>query len=81
MLKDKIERLESRWKKSSFVGPRSTVELKLMKELTRSQSNLSKRTEIVNYYYQWQILKPSGIRKTKRSFIISVKTSKGTEEI
>jgi hypothetical protein len=36
--------------------------------------------EIVNYYYQWQILKPSGRRKAKRSFTISVKTPKETDE-
>jgi hypothetical protein len=31
-------------------------------------------------YYQWQILKPSGKRKAKRSFTVLVKTPKGTEE-
>jgi hypothetical protein len=31
-----------------------------MRGLIRRQSNRSKKTEIVNYYYQWQILKPSG---------------------
>jgi hypothetical protein len=34
-------------------------------ELTRRRSNQSKKPEIVNYYYQWQILKPCGKRKEK----------------
>jgi hypothetical protein len=38
------------------------------------------KAEIVSYYYQWQILKPNGKRKAKRSFTVSVKTPKGTEE-
>jgi hypothetical protein len=38
MLKDKIERLESRKKKSNFAGSRGTVELTLMRELTRSKA-------------------------------------------
>jgi hypothetical protein len=81
MLKDKIESLESRGKKYNFTGSRGTMELKLMRELTRRQSNQSKMAEIVNYYYHWQILKPNGKRKTKRSFIISVKTPKGQRRI
>jgi hypothetical protein len=36
--------------------------------------------EIINYYYQWQILKPSGKRRAKRRFTVCVKTPKGTEE-
>jgi hypothetical protein len=36
--------------------------------------------EIVNCYHQWQILNPSGKRKAKRSFTISDKSSRGTEE-
>jgi hypothetical protein len=38
----------------------------------------SKKAEIVNYsyYYQWQMSKPSGKREAKRSFTVSVKTSK-----
>jgi CxxC motif-containing protein len=44
------------------------------------QSNRSKKTEVVKNYYQWQILEPSGKRKAKRSFTISVKTPKGIEE-
>jgi hypothetical protein len=51
-----------------------------MRELTRRQTNQSKKAEIVNYYYQWQILKHSGKRKANRSFTVSVKTPKGTEE-
>jgi hypothetical protein len=35
--------------------------------------------KIVNYY-QWQTLKPSGKRKAKGSFTVSVKTPKGTEQ-
>jgi hypothetical protein len=44
------------------------------------QSNQSKKAEVVNCYYQWQILKPSGKRKIKRNFTVSVKTPKGAEE-
>jgi hypothetical protein len=51
-----------------------------MRELTRRQSNRSKKAEIVNCYYQWQILKPSGQRKAKRNVTVSVKTPKRTEE-
>jgi hypothetical protein len=51
-----------------------------MRQLTRTQSNQSKKAEIVNYYYQWQILKPNGKRNAKRSFTVSVKTPKETEE-
>jgi predicted RNA-binding protein with PUA-like domain len=51
-----------------------------MRELTRSQSTQSKEIEIVNYHHQWHILKPSGKRKAKRSFTVSVKTRKATEE-
>jgi hypothetical protein len=80
VLKDKIERMESRRKNSIFMGSRGTVELKLMRELTRRQSNQSKKTEIVNYYYQWQILKPLRKRKAERSLTISVKSPKGAEE-
>jgi hypothetical protein len=36
-----------------------------MTELTWRQRNQSKKAEIVNYYYQWQILKPSGKREAK----------------
>jgi hypothetical protein len=53
MLKDKIERLELRGKKSNFSGSRGTMELKLLRELTRRKSNQSKKAEIVNYCYQW----------------------------
>jgi hypothetical protein len=80
MLKDKIESIESRGEKSNFTGSRGTVELKLMRELTRRQCDQSKKAEIVNYYYQWHILKHSRKRKTKRSFTVSVKAPKGTEE-
>jgi hypothetical protein len=54
--------------------------LNLMRELSRWQSNQSKKIEIDNYYYQWQILKSSGKRKAKRNFTVFVKTPKGTEE-
>jgi hypothetical protein len=50
-----------------------------MKGLTRRQSNQSKKAEIINHYYQWLILKPSGIRKTKRSFTVSARTPKWRE--
>jgi hypothetical protein len=46
LLKDKIERLESR-------GIRGTV--KLLRELTWRQSNRSKKADIVNCYYRWQV--------------------------
>jgi hypothetical protein len=36
-----------------------------MRELTQRQSNQSKKAEIVNYYYQWEILKPNAKRKAK----------------
>jgi hypothetical protein len=36
--------------------------------------------DTVNYYYQWQTLKPIGKRKAKRSFTVSVKTPNGTED-
>jgi hypothetical protein len=38
MLKDEIERPESRGNKSNFTGSLNTVELKLMRELTQRQS-------------------------------------------
>jgi hypothetical protein len=40
----------------------------------------SMKAEIVNYYYQWQILKPSGKRRAKRRSTVSVKEANGTEE-
>jgi hypothetical protein len=49
----------------------------LMKVLTEWQSSQSKT---VKYYYQWQILKPSGEIKVKRIFTVSVKTPNGTEK-
>jgi hypothetical protein len=51
-----------------------------MRRLTPRQSNRPKKAEIFNYYNQWQILKPSGKRKAKRSFTLSVKTPNGTED-
>jgi hypothetical protein len=56
-LEDRIERVESRGKKIQFywIPGHCGVE-----ELIRRQSNQSKKAEIVNYYYQWQILKPNG---------------------
>jgi uncharacterized GH25 family protein len=51
-----------------------------MRELALKQSNQSKKAEIVNYFYQWEISKSSGKRKAKRSFTVSVKTPKGTGE-
>jgi hypothetical protein len=56
------------------------VELKLIRELTWRQSNQSEKAEVVSYYYQCQFFRPSGKRKAKRSFTVSVKTPKGTEE-
>jgi hypothetical protein len=39
-----------------------------------------RKAEVKDYDYQWQILKPSGKRKAKRSFTVSVKTPKRTVE-
>jgi ribosomal protein L4 len=39
-----------------------------MTELTRRQSNQSKKADIVECYYQWQILTRNSKRKAKRSF-------------
>jgi hypothetical protein len=49
MLKDKID-WNHEGKISCFTGFQDTVELKLMRELTRRQSIRSKKAEIVNYY-------------------------------
>jgi hypothetical protein len=49
------------------------------KEIADSEVQ-SKTAEIVNYYYQWQILKPSGKRKAKRSFTVPVKNPSGIED-
>jgi ribonuclease HI len=81
MLKDKAG-LESRWKKIQFywIPGHCGVEVnERVRKLTQKQINLSKKAEVVNYY-QWQILKPSGKRKAKRSFTVSTRTPKRTEE-
>jgi hypothetical protein len=52
---------------SNFIEYQGTVGSKLMRELTLRLSNQSKKAEIVGHYCQWQILKPSGKRKAKRS--------------
>jgi hypothetical protein len=81
MLKEKIERLELGGKRIQFsLESRGTAELKLMKVLTEWQSSQSKKTETAKYYYQWQILKPSGEIKVKRIFTVSVKTQKESEK-
>jgi hypothetical protein len=51
-----------------------------MRRPTRRQSKQSKEVEIANYYYQWQILKPSGKRKARKNFTVFLKTLNGTEE-
>jgi hypothetical protein len=51
-----------------------------MRELTQRQSKQSKKAETVNYYYQWQILEPSGQRKARKDFTVFVKTPNGTKE-
>jgi hypothetical protein len=51
-----------------------------MRGPTRRQSNQSKKVETINYYYQWQIAKPSGKIKAKMNLTLSVKTPNGTEE-
>jgi hypothetical protein len=48
-------------------------------EVNESADSEAKKAETVNYYYQWQILKPIGKRKAKRSFTGSVKTPTRTE--
>jgi hypothetical protein len=80
ILKDKIERLESRGKRIHFSGTLGTAVLKLVRGPTRRQSKQSKKVEIVNYYYEWQILKPNGESKAKKYFRVLVKTPNGTEE-
>jgi hypothetical protein len=40
----------------------------------------AQRRQIGKYYYWWQILKSNGKWKAKRSFTVSVKTPKGTDE-
>jgi hypothetical protein len=50
MLQDKIERLESCGKEYNCTGSRGTVELKLMRELTRRQSNQSKKADIFFFF-------------------------------
>jgi hypothetical protein len=79
MLKDTID-LNHVEKKSNFTGPLGTAELKLMKGPTRRQSKQSKKVEISNYYYQWQILKLSGKRKAKKNLTVFVKTPNWTAE-
>jgi hypothetical protein len=64
---------------SSTVQLHETAELKLMRGPTRRQSNQSKKVEIVNYYYQWQIVEASGKRQRRTSQFLS-KTPNGTEE-
>jgi hypothetical protein len=66
-------------KKSNFTGSLGTAELKLMRGPTRRQSKQSKKVEIANYYYQWQIIKPKW-KKAKDNFTVFVKTPDGTKE-
>jgi hypothetical protein len=56
------------------------MELKLMRVLTRRQSNQSKKVEVVRYCYQWQILKLIGKRKVKKDLTVPIKTPNKTEE-
>jgi hypothetical protein len=49
LIKDKMEKLESRGKKSNILDPWALFELKLMRGPIRRQSNESKMPEIVNY--------------------------------
>jgi hypothetical protein len=51
-----------------------------MREPAQRRSSQSEKAEMVNYCYQWHILKPNGKRKAKKSITVSVKTPKGTEE-
>jgi hypothetical protein len=48
------------------------VELKIKRADLEAKQSV--KAEIVNCCYRWQILKPSGKRKAKRSFTVSVKT-------
>jgi hypothetical protein len=56
------------------------VESNLIRGPTRRKSNESKKAETVNYYYQWQNLRPIGKRKAKGSFTVSVKTPYVTDD-
>jgi hypothetical protein len=51
-----------------------------MRGPTQRKSKQSKKVEIVNYYYQWHILKLGGKRKAQRSFTVFVNTPNGREE-
>jgi hypothetical protein len=64
----------------NFTGSRGSAELKLMRGRTRRQSKQSKKVEIVDYYYQWQISKPNGKREAEKNFTVYVKTANGTGE-
>jgi hypothetical protein len=46
----------------------------------RSAAGNSDWLFLVNYYYQWRILKPSGHKKAKKNFTVFVKTPNGTGE-
>jgi hypothetical protein len=63
MLTDKTERLELRGKNPILLDTWGIAELKLMRGPTRRLRNQSKKVQTVNYYSQWQILKPTGKRK------------------
>jgi hypothetical protein len=62
-----------------FSGSLGTVELKLMRELARRQSNQSKIAQTVKSYYRWQILKPSG--KSRQGLHRFCRNAKEREEI
>jgi hypothetical protein len=51
-----------------------------MRRPTLRQNNQTKKVVIVNYYYQWQISKPSVKGRAKKNLTVSVKTPKGAEE-
>jgi ABC-type uncharacterized transport system ATPase component len=80
ILKDKIKRLESRGKKIQFYWILGHCGVEVNERADLEGKQLIKEGKVVNYYYQWQILKPSGKRKKKRCFRVTVKTLKGTEE-
>jgi hypothetical protein len=61
-------------------NPHGTAELKLMRGPTWRQSKQSKKAEIANYYYQWQIWKLSGKRKAKKNFTVFIRTPNRTGE-
>jgi hypothetical protein len=49
-------------------------------ERAELEAKQSKKTEIINYSYQWQISKSSGKRKATKNFTVFIKTPNGKAE-